>query len=88
MDAGVSCIARVGTELAEGNGLGTCGAVPAVGVAASCRGVERMSERGSVLDWCICVSRESELSHCFQPGQTRRSWLAHEIVAPASSHPN
>lgn len=46
-----------------GNGLGIWGAVPAVGVAASCRGVERTFECGCVLVWCICISHESELSH-------------------------
>lgn len=68
-----------------GNGLGICGAVPAVGVAASCKGVERTSDCGCVLDRCICISRESELSHTILNlvKQDTPGWHM-EIVVPAS----
>lgn len=35
----------------------------------------------------LCLLWVRAQSYSFQPGQTRRSWLAHEIVVPASSHP-
>lgn len=75
-----------------GNGLGICGAVPAMGVAASCKGVERTSDYGCVLGQCICISHESELSHTIlnlvkqdTPGWHMKSWCQLPLPSPPPS---